>query len=57
MNYDKDSFLAGIAVGRQLKGWGQSAGEARCPRADLEIVFDFVAYCEEVNWTVTAEAE
>ena len=22
MNYDKNSFLAGLAVGRQLKGWG-----------------------------------
>jgi len=21
MNYDKNSFLAGLAVGRQLKGW------------------------------------
>ena len=26
MNYDKDSFLAGIAVGRQLKGWATGAG-------------------------------
>ena len=24
MTYDKNSFLAGIAVGRQLKGWGMS---------------------------------
>ena len=22
MNYDRNSFLSGIAVGRQLKGWG-----------------------------------
>ncbi len=27
MNYDKNSFLSGVAVGRQLKGW--SAGSAR----------------------------
>ena len=26
MNYDKESFLAGIAVGRQLKGWATAAG-------------------------------
>lgn len=26
MNYDKSSFLAGIAVGRRLKGWA-GAGE------------------------------
>ncbi len=26
MNYDKDSFLAGIAIGRQLKGWSQIKG-------------------------------
>ena len=29
MNYDKSSFLAGIAVGRQLKGWSGGAGGAR----------------------------
>lgn len=26
MNYDKNSFLSGVAVGRQLKGWGQTRG-------------------------------
>ena len=26
MTYDKPSFLAGLAVGRQLKGWGAGAG-------------------------------
>ena len=26
MTYDKDSFLAGIAVGRQLKGWATAYG-------------------------------
>ncbi len=26
MNYNKDSFLAGIAIGRQLKGWSQVKG-------------------------------
>ena len=25
MNYDKNSFLSGIAVGRQLKGWGSES--------------------------------
>jgi len=25
MTYDKTSFLSGVAVGRQLKGWGQPA--------------------------------
>ena len=37
MNYDKNSFLSGIAVGRQLKGWGSAAaplqGEAACTAA------------------------
>ena len=32
MNYDKSSFLSGVAVGRQLRGWGverrSSGGEA-----------------------------
>lgn len=53
MNYDKGSFLAGLAVGRQLKGWGQSPGQSRCPRADPEAVFDFAA--AEMQWPVTAE--
>jgi len=26
VNYDKNSFLAGIAVGRQLKGWATAQG-------------------------------
>nr|DAG31380.1 MAG TPA: hypothetical protein [Caudoviricetes sp.] len=26
MNYDKNSFLAGISVGRTLKGWAGGAG-------------------------------
>lgn len=26
MNYDKNSFLAGISVGRTLKGWAGKAG-------------------------------
>ena len=26
VNYDKNSFLAGIAIGRQLKGWAQIKG-------------------------------
>ena len=29
MNYDKNSFLAGIAVGRQLKGWSMAGGLRR----------------------------
>ena len=29
MNYDKNSFLTGVAVGRQLRGWSVAgAGEA-----------------------------
>ena len=52
VNYDKNSFLAGVAVGRQLKGWGQSAGQARCPRADLETVFRWVLFStEECAWS------
>ena len=27
MTYDKSSFLAGVAVGRQLKGWGAGKGD------------------------------
>lgn len=26
MEYDKDSFLAGIAVGRRIKGWSGGSG-------------------------------
>ena len=26
VNYDKDSFLSGLAVGRQLKGWASGGG-------------------------------
>ena len=26
MNYHKDSFLAGLAAGRQLKGWASGGG-------------------------------
>ena len=29
MNYDKRSFLSGIAVGRQLKGWSMAGGLRR----------------------------
>lgn len=29
MNYDKNSFLSGLAVGRQLKGWGTVSGQKR----------------------------
>lgn len=31
MDYDKDSFLAGIAVGRQLKGWASGGGGGERP--------------------------
>lgn len=31
MTYDKDSFLAGIAVGRQLKGWASGGGGGERP--------------------------
>lgn len=27
MNYDKNSFLSGIAVGRQIKGWATGPGQ------------------------------
>ena len=27
MNYDKNSFLSGVAVGRQLKGWSTGPGQ------------------------------
>lgn len=34
MNYDKNSFISGIAVGRQLKGWAMiAAGEANATKA------------------------
>ena len=29
MNYDKNSFLSGLAVGRQLKGWGAANAPLR----------------------------
>lgn len=28
MNYDKNSFLSGVAVGRQMKGWASGGGVA-----------------------------
>lgn len=31
MNYEKNSFLAGIAVGRQLKGWGTTGAAPILP--------------------------
>lgn len=48
MNYDKNAFLAGIAVGRELKGWAteriNSNGEitvAVSIGTDAEIVLDY----------------
>ena len=39
MTYDKNSFLAGLAVGRQLKGWatGEGAGDGGIDRTLLEM--------------------
>ena len=57
MTYDKNSFLAGVAVGRQLKGWGQSPGASRCPRADIETVFRWDIFStEDCTWSATATA-
>lgn len=33
MNYDKNSFLSGIAVGRQLKGWASGVNAQDDPSA------------------------
>lgn len=33
MNYDKNSFIAGIAVGRQLKGWASGVNAQDDPSA------------------------
>ena len=37
MAYDKNSFLFGMAVGRQLKGWGRALADEGKPRNDLTI--------------------
>ena len=37
MAYDKNSFLSGVAVGRQLKGWGRALADEGKPRNDLTI--------------------
>ena len=34
MTYDKDSFLAGVSVGRTLKGWAAAKGEGGSPYPD-----------------------
>lgn len=43
MAYDKNSFLSGIAVGRQLKGWGRAQPDEPRPRmfSVLETVREF----------------
>ena len=46
MNYDKNSFLAGISVGRTLKGWaagseGFSGGGGNEGGMDVILVSDF----------------
>lgn len=46
MNYDKNSFLAGISVGRTLKGWaagseGFSGGGSGGGGMDVILVSDF----------------
>ncbi len=35
MNYDKNSFLSGIAVGRQLKGWATGVNAYNDPSATI----------------------
>ena len=32
MAYDKNSFLSGVAVGKQLKGWGRAQPDEPKPR-------------------------
>ncbi len=56
MNYDKHSFLAGLAVGRTLKGWCSVARENRCARDEPETVFDLYAAVASGNLSWTAEA-
>lgn len=46
MNYDKNSFLAGVSVGRTLKGWaagseGFSGGGGNGGGMDIILVSDF----------------
>ena len=45
MSYDKNSFLSGVAVGRQLKGWGRALADEGKPRTfvSLETVSEFSA--------------
>lgn len=39
MEYNKDSFLAGIAVGRRLKGWAGGVGEGGNAGNNFGIIF------------------
>ena len=56
MNYDKNSFLSGLAVGRQLKGWATAMSRPMdTPRASAMIagVQSAAAFCELVSAALT----
>ena len=38
MAYDKNSFLSGVAVGKQLKGWGRAQPDEPKPRMLAEFL-------------------
>ena len=37
MSYDKDSFLSGITVGAQLKGWASADGVGGGPLSEITV--------------------
>ena len=48
MNYDKSSFIAGVAVGRQLKGWGSGDRRGDAVVADPGNILCAVRQTEEI---------
>ena len=57
MNYDKDSFLAGISVGRSLKGWSGAGGGGSASEYKNGIIFgsDFSITGFEYNGVILSE--
>ena len=53
---NKNDFLSGMAVGIAISEGGGGGGSVtgRCPRAEQETLFDYVAWLDTLSWTVTA---
>ena len=55
MNYDKDSFLAGISVGRSLKGWSGAGGGTSEYKNGIIFGSDFSITGFEYNGVILSE--